>query len=433
MKYLTLIYSDDFSKKDILARGEEQKIISCSNEAYDRILSFNIPFIGIADFFPTPVSFSKRTREWMDKWVYYSDGQEYPFMELFSTDITNFWWFIDIALYFRFIEVIKAISEILRIIKVESPDEILLFDNNIERIKLIGLICKHKCINLRISDKKKKILLQNQKKNIIKFIANLLRVYKYKWIRRWSNRKQKELDKKFNHKISSKSVQNGIFLTHPNHWRSSIDPSKGGVKENYYFSMIFESLLALNVQPIDVHIVKRPRLSSEIIKEIEKSNRKIPLKILQSYDPIQTFKSKSIIKNLQKELNFFFKSPLFQERLIFNDIPLFSVVLSSILQLINSSIPIVLLTIENVKEMISKENPKFIFLINEYSVYERAAIVAAKMKKVPCYAMQHGLISKEHPGYTIRSEKTSLPQAVDCSRIPRGFTQAASPVLDIGT
>jgi glycosyltransferase involved in cell wall biosynthesis len=55
--------------------------------------------------------------------------------------------------------------------------------------------------------------------------------------------------------------------------------------------------------------------------------------------------------------------------------------------------------IEMAGQMIQYEKPNLVLIVNEYGVFERALVVAAKQWGVPTVALQHGVIHSKHRGY----------------------------------
>lgn len=55
--------------------------------------------------------------------------------------------------------------------------------------------------------------------------------------------------------------------------------------------------------------------------------------------------------------------------------------------------------IQMANRMIKKEKPDLILLLNEYGLFERATVIAAKQLGVPTVAIQHGVIHAKHRGY----------------------------------
>ncbi|NKQ39678.1 MAG: glycosyltransferase [Methanosarcinales archaeon] len=63
------------------------------------------------------------------------------------------------------------------------------------------------------------------------------------------------------------------------------------------------------------------------------------------------------------------------------------------------SFPHIVKYIEMAKNMIDVEQPNLILIENEYGDFQRAIIIASKIKKVPTLAIQHGIITPTHLGY----------------------------------
>ena len=63
--------------------------------------------------------------------------------------------------------------------------------------------------------------------------------------------------------------------------------------------------------------------------------------------------------------------------------------------------------IEMAKRMIEEEKPDLILLVNEYGQFERALIIAGKLKGVPVLAVQHGVIHPAHKGYMYATDEIS--------------------------
>jgi len=65
--------------------------------------------------------------------------------------------------------------------------------------------------------------------------------------------------------------------------------------------------------------------------------------------------------------------------------------------------PHIIKYIEMAKEMIRKEKPKAIVIQNEYGVWEKSLIFAAKQENIPTVAIQHGVVYDTHPGYNFKN------------------------------
>jgi len=74
--------------------------------------------------------------------------------------------------------------------------------------------------------------------------------------------------------------------------------------------------------------------------------------------------------------------------------------------------PRVVKHIEVAKRMIANEKPSLLLVQNEYGEFERALVVAGKLKGIPTVAVQHGVITPKHLGYMFQKEdrtKVVLP------------------------
>jgi UDP-N-acetylglucosamine 2-epimerase len=77
--------------------------------------------------------------------------------------------------------------------------------------------------------------------------------------------------------------------------------------------------------------------------------------------------------------------------------------------------PLIVKKIEMAKKMIESEKPNLILLENEYGNFERALVVAGKLKKIPIMAIQHGTIWLEgHVGLYIFNKAFKSQVALPC-------------------
>ncbi len=68
--------------------------------------------------------------------------------------------------------------------------------------------------------------------------------------------------------------------------------------------------------------------------------------------------------------------------------------------------------------MLESIRPVVIVIENEYSVFERALVVAAKKKNIPCIAIQHGIIHELHKGYMYQAGEISLDLSTRAPFVP---------------
>ena len=68
--------------------------------------------------------------------------------------------------------------------------------------------------------------------------------------------------------------------------------------------------------------------------------------------------------------------------------------------------------------MLDSIRPAAIVIEDEYSVFERALITAAKKKNIPCIAIQHGVIHESHKGYIYQSGEISPDRSIKSPFVP---------------
>lgn len=68
--------------------------------------------------------------------------------------------------------------------------------------------------------------------------------------------------------------------------------------------------------------------------------------------------------------------------------------------------------------MLDSIKPAVIVIEDEYSVFERALIVAAGKKNIPCIAIQHGVIDESHKGYLYQADEISLDHSIKSPFVP---------------
>ena len=84
----------------------------------------------------------------------------------------------------------------------------------------------------------------------------------------------------------------------------------------------------------------------------------------------------------------------------------------------NSVFERVVKNIEMAKELVEEEEPDLILLLNEYGVFERALVVAGKLKGIPTLAIQHGNIGPLHMGYMFSKDSVSAYGSVETPYCP---------------
>jgi len=74
--------------------------------------------------------------------------------------------------------------------------------------------------------------------------------------------------------------------------------------------------------------------------------------------------------------------------------------------------------IEMAKELVEQEKPDLILLVNEYGVFERALMLAGKLRGIPTLAIQHGNIGPLHMGYMHSKDNISASGGIETPYCP---------------
>jgi len=74
--------------------------------------------------------------------------------------------------------------------------------------------------------------------------------------------------------------------------------------------------------------------------------------------------------------------------------------------------------IEIAKEVVSEQNPDLILVTSEYGFFERALVVAGKLKGIPTLAIQHGNIGPLHEGYMYPKGSMSMHGSAETPYCP---------------
>jgi hypothetical protein len=113
------------------------------------------------------------------------------------------------------------------------------------------------------------------------------------------------------------------------------------------------------------------------------------------------------ISRLTKESRHYFKSlwekvssdSAFREICRYDNVDLYEEIVYQFKYLFTISIPHEFKYIKMAEEMITRESPDLILIENEYSQFQKSLIAAAKIKRIPTIAIQHGVINSTECGY----------------------------------
>jgi len=205
-----------------------------------------------------------------------------------------------------------------------------------------------------------------------------------------------------------------VMTAHDTNWRDIRDPTGGSRKCDVFLDSLIQELKKRDYGIITLTPLKYS--ISGIKKMIEKlgSQKNVIHKEFNMYWSIKTWKKehdakryfrnvwKNVSKNDEKFIESLQKYPLTSE----------------LSHYFNSIFGYVVKCIEMTKELIEEEEPDLILVRSEYGAFERALVVAGRLKKIPTLAIQHGSIGPVHKGYIYSKGSISASGKIETPYCP---------------
>jgi glycosyltransferase involved in cell wall biosynthesis len=345
---------------------------------------------------------NKNALLWIKKWPDIKIKGNKSFKKLLSYKGTSLWWFVETWFYeasmfhyYSVEEIIRNVEIVGKIIDKEMPDKIILVDDKGLLSKIIKIIADHKKIQIISIPDFASSFRYELVKQLVPFSLKTFKGLK-------------ELSREFSAKLSSfftprdRKKARILMVTHPTYRQISVDPSTGEmVKEDLILGPIIRSLdrnryeaLMIDTDPFPTlrlnflfakgcnHI--EGYLNGEIKKEVRKESKSL---------------SKKWLKIKREET--------FKESLNYKGIPLLDLLDEKFSEVFKRKLVESIKYIELMSRAVETENPAAVVVIDEYGLYGRAAIFAARLNGIPTLAIQHGIIGPRHIGYYHKKEEMS--------------------------
>ena len=204
-----------------------------------------------------------------------------------------------------------------------------------------------------------------------------------------------------------------LMTAHDRNWMNVHDPTGGSRKCDIFFDSLIHELKKRDYGIITLTPLKYS--ISGIKKMIEKlgSQKNIIHKEANMYWSIKTWKKghdakrhfrnvwKNVSENDEKFIESLQKYPLTSE----------------LSHYFNSIFGYVVKCIEMAKKLIEEE-PDLILVSSEYGAFEKALVVAGRLKKIPTLAIQHGSIGPIHKGYIYSKNSISASGSIEAPYCP---------------
>ena len=314
---------------------------------------------------------------WSNKNI--KDGKN--FKELITYEEVSLWWFADRWLRDNDMHLLKIVSAQQIINYLSDPH------NEIEN-KTDNEIKKELSERLLKGITKKKT-----KFRIMYFLFMLKQVFRYWYLKFF---KKNPVIKK-NHTKKKKI----LILTNSSTYKTRIDPiSKKEIKADEYFEPIIKKLKREGYLVKAVDIGYNPKLQLDALREKEPPLWSFYEQYLTKSINSKVKREQRVLKKWWWELNRtkgFVNS--FEYSVKSKKINLYPYLKDTFEFMFKYRFPEAIKEIETVKNIIEKEKPDAMLLIDEADTIGRCIVTAAKLKKVPVIAIQHGVIGLNHPAY----------------------------------
>jgi len=361
----------------------------------------------------------KKAISWIKKWPSIKIRKNENFKELVAYENISLWWLVDVWFYlassfnyYPIKEIIKNIEIIRHIIDIEKPNHIIVIDSKSLIGKITILVGNQKKIPISVIESG---TFFNFKYSAMKFVRPFL-------IKNFKNTKElfreisgKILKFSFRYKSRYAKTKNKIlFVTHPTYIQSSIDiETKEKIKEDTILGPVIRELkkdknnemVLVDTDPFP--IFRFGFLFEKKYKHIEGYlNNEIKKKISQ-----EAKKNSIKWKQLKRDKSFL-------ESLTYKNIPLFELVEDKFSELFYRKFIEAVKYIEMMLQVVKKEKPDVIVIVDEYGLYGRAAITVGKIKNIPTLAIQHGALTPNDLGWLHSPDEISSGNLINPEYCP---------------
>jgi len=349
---------------------------------------------------------NKNALLWIKKWPDIKIKGNKSFKKLLSYKGTSLWWFVETWFYeasmfhyYSVEEIIRNVEIVGKIIDKERPNKIILVDDKNLLSKIIKIIADHEKIQIISIPDFASSLRYGFMKQLVPFSLK-----NFKGV--------KEFSREFSAKLSSFFAREDrkkakiLMVTHPTYRQISIDPSTGEmIREDAILGPIIRSLDKNRYEALMIDTDPFPTLRLNFL-------------FAKGYNHIEGYLNGEIKKEVHKEAKSLSKKWLkikgeetFKESLNYKGIPLFDLLNDKFSEVFKRKLVESIKYIELMSWAVKTENPAAVVVIDEYGLYGRAAIFAARLNGIPTLAIQHGIIGPRHIGYYHKKEETSCNAA----------------------
>ena len=205
-----------------------------------------------------------------------------------------------------------------------------------------------------------------------------------------------------------------LMVAHNFQWRPKRDPTGASRKCDVFLDPIIKELKKRGYTPVTISLLKYSVSAVKIMVERLKAEDIIHREFNAYWSPkiwIRQFYANKYFRNLWKNLS--------ENDERFVTLLKRHTLTREMCYYFHSLFGHIVKQIEMAKEAIKEENPELILVTSEGSgIFEKALIVAAKLKKIPTLAIQHGHIGPLHQGYMHSKNSISESGSIQSPYLP---------------
>jgi len=398
MKHRTLAFVDSEKYLKILKK-EEMIIVGAGDVGRSSGIKL------VEDYKKVKKVFDAREEglKWMKAWpgMKISDVN---FKELTAYDRTSLWWFTELWFWnahssydYSILDIFHSIEAAERILNREKPDKVIVAGDSLLASAML-LSAEARGIEAE------SIQPRDFKRDFSKMLRPIL-VKNFKKAKEFL-RKMPKAD--FLRKTEGKIKV--LVFTHPSYRQATVDEAGKKIVEDTILSPVLRELKDCDVVVVDTDPFVALRLGFTFSKEC---------KHIESYTNAVIEKKIFEEERLLKEKWALF-SPLMKKVLSYKRIDLMHLLEQKFSELFRRKFSEAVKYIELSKEAVRVENPDVVVVVDEYGLYGKAAVYAAKLSSKPVAAVQHGIMSTSNVACLHTSEELS-----------NGLTPLHNPIPDV--
>ena len=382
-----------------LAKKGEQKrsdikptVVALSEDVCRELAARGLKFKTLADYGLSNESIEDEGVNWFRRWPDAKIKDSKNIKEAILYGDISLWWLVDDVLYwdsFVFPSLKKVVNQatiLSHIVSAEEPSVIYYARNNTPASGVLKLICKSRnipAITIPGSPRLKRRISQRLRAMVYIF-GPWLRTFARKigWAVLGRSSKLK------------RPREGEILIFSGENWGNTYNLATGGLRKGDPY---FDSVIELLKDKWDIALISIPGTFNWGIRTFREKNRQQDAR----YRPFEYYLNRKIIikawrgaKRLHQEYQSLASGEGLKHSLKLYNLPLYELIKQNLsLAFSKRHLTMVITIFEIAKRIMEVEKPGAVIVCGEFTIFERAIIVAAKLKGIPVLSVQHGAYS----------------------------------------